>query len=439
MTLLRAVIFLSFWAFPGIADPLSPGRAVFEGLAEAPGYAAIGSNKVEASRFPCRTCHRRDGRGGGEGDAPPIAWEYLSRPAHGRPAYDVESFSNLLATGVAPSGKRISRLMPRYEFDDETMGSLVAYLSMLTAEQKTGIHPDRIVFGVPVPTGREAYGRRLIQNLDALIAAKIPRNGLYGRRVELRPLVGDLPSIVGQARRQTVAVLSPVPSGRRGYSHFTDSGIPVLFPLAAVSEGDDHTLIRSLYASRERVIRSLIDKIGTDGCRQISLLTATESEFRDVQERLVQKNLAPLEVSRGLEGHAECVFFLSGNPGTLTWQDMGRPRAIYVPGVYVVDLLNSLEGFDGTLVVGRHETAAIDLAVAEDIEVIRAHAVLIGEVLRDALRIAGRDLTRTNLLSAVGAVSRPDLGIGFPTGRPAGSEEVTLQSVRFESRNVQPE
>ncbi len=439
MTLLRAVIFLSFWAFPGIADPLGPGRAVFEGLAGAPGHAAIGSNKVEASRFPCRTCHRRDGRGGGEGDAPPIAWEYLSRPAHGRPAYDVESFSNLLATGVAPSGKRISRLMPRYEFDDETMGSLVAYLSALTAEQKTGIHPDRIVFGVPVPTGREAYGRRLIQNLDAVFAAKIPGNGLYGRRVELRPLVGDLSSIVDQARRQAVAVLSPAPSGRLDHAHFTASGIPVLFPLAAVSESDDHTLIRTLYASRERVIGSLIDKMGTDGCGQISLLTATEAEFRDVQARLVQKNRAPLEISRGLEGHAGCVFFLSGNPGTLTWQDIGSPRAIYVPGAYVVDLLNSLEGFDGMLVVGRHETAALDLAVAEDIEVIRAHAVLIGEVLHDALRIAGRDLTRTSLLSAVGTVSRPELGLQFPTGTPTGSKEVTLQSVRFETGGGQPE
>ncbi|WP_394707887.1 hypothetical protein [Roseovarius pacificus] len=351
----------------------------------------------------------------------------------------MESFSNLLATGVAPSGKRISRLMPRYEFDDETMGSLVAYLSALTAEQKTGIHQDRIVFGVPVPTGREAYGRRLIQNLDAVFAAKIPGNGLYGRRVELRPLVGDLSSIVDQARRQAVAVLSPAPSGRLDHAHFTASGIPVLFPLAAVSESDDHTLIRTLYASRERVIGSLIDKMGTDGCGQISLLTATEAEFRDVQARLVQKNRAPLEISRGLEGHAGCVFFLSGNPGTLTWQDIGSPRAIYVPGAYVVDLLNSLEGFDGMLVVGRHETAALDLAVAEDIEVIRAHAVLIGEVLHDALRIAGRDLTRTSLLSAVGTVSRPELGLQFPTGTPTGSKEVTLQSVRFETGGGQPE
>ncbi len=421
MNYLLAAILICLCANPCAAEATKPGRAVFEGLPDASGHVLIGSNEVATSRFPCRSCHRRDGRGGTEGDVPPINWETLSRPSATRPAYDAASFAHLLATGETPSGRKISRLMPRYALDGRTVNSLVAHLSSLTAEQKAGIHPDRIVFGVPIADHNASNGHLLIRALETALAVMMPPNGLRGRRVEIRPLRGDASSMLNHARTETAAILSPLPSDVLDLSFFTDAGVPVLFPIAAVSENEDPTLVRSFYASQERVVELLVRKGVADGCRRMAIAAASPAKAAQIQARIPQPDMIETTSSSAF---ADCIVIVGGSVTPKLRDKAGR---LYVRSEDFNSLQAMLRDFHGTIIVGRHEAAALGLAAAKNIGPIQAHAMLIAAALHDALTSAGRDLTRASLVLEIGAVSRPDLGLEFLSNSPTGLDSVVFQ------------
>lgn len=365
-----------------------PGRAIFEGQPGAAGAALIGSARVPIQKFACRNCHRRDGEGGGEGDAPPITWQALTQPTEERPAYDTRAFARALSTGKAPGGRDLSRLMPRYDLDEEVVAKLIAHLTRLPAEQRAGVLPDRIVLAVPVQAG----DLRLAKALEAAIVARQPPNGTHGRRIVLQMLSGDMPEILASVRSEATAVLSPV----HGTAEFTAAGIPVLFPLAAISEADDPELVRSLYATREQLHAALAERARTDGCS--------------------------LD-----DGATDCALIADGGGAVVgDWADTTR---LYLTVESAHALGPAIVGIGGTLVIARHEAATLTRAAATEQEPLDVHAALVAEILLDALTVAGRDLTRTALMEAIGQVARPDLGLSFRPGAPSGSDAVAIYVV----------
>ena len=416
------VILTCVLAQPVTSDPARSGRAIFEGGPDAPGQVAIGNDRVAADQFPCRSCHRRDGRGGGEGDAPPITWEALSQPTGSRPAYEANAFAHLLSDGETPSGRKISRLMPRYIFEPDDVAALIGYLSILAAEQKAGVFSEKIVFGVPIPEEYASKGRGLVNLLNAVLAAKLPPNGLHGRKVEIRPLVGDARAILDQARKDVFAILSPLPSETISVSLFNEAGVPVLFPIEAISEQVDPDLTRSLYASHERVIDTLVQKAISDGCKRPHIVATNQVRASEMLARFPKQHVAP---ETPLADTADCILFTNRYTEPPTRQ---RVRVIYATGDTAVRMQEILHDHVGTLVVVRHETVAFDLATSRETDAITAHAILVVEALHNSLLAAGRDLTRSSLLSSVGVVSRPELGLAFSRNDPFGSHVVTFQT-----------
>ncbi|MFT4160974.1 hypothetical protein, partial [Shinella sp.] len=58
---------LLLWTAAG-ADGPDAGSSLYNGLGEIPATVSIsGAAALPAARFPCRTCHGRDGAGGREG------------------------------------------------------------------------------------------------------------------------------------------------------------------------------------------------------------------------------------------------------------------------------------------------------------------------------------------------------------------------------------
>lgn len=407
---------------PAWSDQSHPGRAIFEGGPGAPGQVAIGSERVATERFPCRSCHRRDGRGGGEGDAPPIVWEALTQPTASRPAYDADALARLLSDGRTPSGRKISRLMPRYLFKSEDVSALIEYLSLLTAEQKAGISSDKIVFGVPIPEEHISGARGLVTLLNHVLEAKLPPNGLHGRKVEIRALFGGAQAILDQARKDVFAILSPLPSETITVSLFTEAGVPVLFPIEAISEEADPDLIRSLYASQERVIDTLVQKAISDGCTRPRFIATDQIRASEMLGRFPSQDVTP-ETPHA--NSLECILFTDGHTALSTLQNVD---VVYATSDTAVRVREILHEHVGTLVLARHETMAFELAEAQETDAITAHATLVVAVLRDALLSAGRDLTRSSLLSNVGTVSKPELGLSFHRNDPFGSYVVTFQT-----------
>lgn len=126
----------------------------------------------------CVTCHRASGMGGVEGGVfvPPITGRYLfhSSPlsrselfsalyqepqpdsfeaqlrSRSRPAYNEQTLRDAIREGRDPTGRELSRWMPRYALSDEDMASLSAYLKSLSSVAEPGVTDSAIHFATIV-------------------------------------------------------------------------------------------------------------------------------------------------------------------------------------------------------------------------------------------------------------------------------------------------
>lgn len=192
---------------------LAAGRALFLGAPVAGAVAVIGSTRMDAARFPCASCHGRDGRGGPEG----------------APAIDraIPTLHRVLATGRTAEGRRLSAAMPRYSLEEAVAAGLQLHLAGLPAAERTGVFADRVRIGTP----------------SALHAAALRRHlgSYFLRRVEV---VSDTSGVL--------AVIAP--EGRTGDA-------PALFPVRPL----DHDLSRGFLPAPDAIAEALAARLARDG------------------------------------------------------------------------------------------------------------------------------------------------------------------------------
>jgi hypothetical protein len=154
---------------------------------------------VEGTQISCAYCHRHSGLGTSEGGSvtPALTAASLYQPrekllrqayrskagsGQDRPAYTDESLAVAIRAGVDPSGRDLDRLMPRYEIDDESMASLVAYLKTLSAEDAPGVTSSTLHIATIVTEGVSDDDRRaMLEVLEAFVDVK---NGETRNEVE---------------------------------------------------------------------------------------------------------------------------------------------------------------------------------------------------------------------------------------------------------------
>jgi hypothetical protein len=135
-----------------------------------------GDIPVAGTAFTCASCHLRSGLGSVEGGVitPPTNGPNLYQPitslhklykVHSaplvRPAYTDKSLADVLMTGIAPGGRKLNDVMPRYMLDDRDMAILISYLKSLSSEfspgvTETTIHLATVVTDDVSPEEREA-------------------------------------------------------------------------------------------------------------------------------------------------------------------------------------------------------------------------------------------------------------------------------------------
>jgi len=139
----------------------------------------------------CVNCHRPSGLGTVEGRTviPPITAKYLFRPgvtvgpgaaAHqvvhtgpSRMAYTDETLVRAIRDGVDPNGRQLDYLMPRYNLDDATMGSLIAYLKQLSSGPTPGVAEDTLHFATIITPDADPVKRKgMLDVLERFFAAK---------------------------------------------------------------------------------------------------------------------------------------------------------------------------------------------------------------------------------------------------------------------------
>lgn len=131
----------------------------------------FGDAEVSGDYAACVRCHRRSGFGSYEGGyyIPPITAPYMFggrqisrddrfralfmqaqtaefrhqvRRVHDRPSYDTASLGRVLREGVDTNGRRLERLMPRYELSDQDLANLGKYLETLSSSISPGVDDE---------------------------------------------------------------------------------------------------------------------------------------------------------------------------------------------------------------------------------------------------------------------------------------------------------
>jgi hypothetical protein len=159
-----------------------------------------GGAQVVGKNAACASCHRRSGLGVVEGRIviPPITGHYLFNPgerpvpegesspleaaAFNRVRYTDATVARAIRSGVGPSGKPLSALMPHFDLDDGTMSALIGYLHTLSAAASPGVDADTLHFATIVtPDADPERARAMIEvlqhffdNKDAFYRGKAP-------------------------------------------------------------------------------------------------------------------------------------------------------------------------------------------------------------------------------------------------------------------------
>jgi hypothetical protein len=120
---------------------------------------------------------------------PPITARYLFNPgvlinsAHesqhsgptptGRGAYSDETLARAIREGIGPDGRELGYLMPRYNLDDATMASLIAYLKTLSSGSTPGVTTDTLHFATIITPDADPVKRQgMLDVLQSFFATK---------------------------------------------------------------------------------------------------------------------------------------------------------------------------------------------------------------------------------------------------------------------------
>ncbi|SJM95908.1 conserved hypothetical protein [Crenothrix polyspora] len=169
------------------------------------------STGVPATLLPCANCHGQDGQGKQEGgvQAVPIAWEVLKQSVgqegglRKRKAYTASLFGRAVAQGIDPSDNLLSEAMPRYQFSQDDLDDLVAYLAQMDKKLNEGVSDSDIRIGLLLPPHDSALaelGDVVKRVMEAYLSEINQKNGIYRRTLSLQIVeTGD--SVIATSHR----------------------------------------------------------------------------------------------------------------------------------------------------------------------------------------------------------------------------------------------
>ena len=417
-------------------ENVSLGHAIYTGKINGL-EARLGPAAKQVSRFPCHRCHGRDGLGGKEGDVPPIAWPQLSWRTVSRPAYDQAAFERAVTAGITSAERNISRIMPRYDLDQEPLEALSAYLKAVPDWQRRGVDARTVSVGVPIdadsPKPGRRYARRLQQSLDRLQG----QSGIYGRTVRVAALEGNPQTIFSRAEAEVVAVIGLPVLDHIEPSDLVGRGIPVLFPLGLFNGNEDDSIMRGFTPSRSDIFEAL----GKEIAKQRSSTVAIVHGRDDKEGALILKQTLRLALN---EQDTEITLYnavessnWTHRPSDLilwgtTWpQNMSVPveTRLWLSEQHLRSLETKAPAGQITLVLGAPEL--VDRALATHTDMIETHADLAAATLVEVLKTVGRLVTRARLVQAFNETPLDHLGLDYSKVPLSGTRDVRFLPVNL--------
>ncbi|WP_139284107.1 c-type cytochrome [Rubrimonas cliftonensis] len=407
------------------AEPLD-GRAIFTGAVVG---LEDGATARRLARSPCHSCHGRDGRGGVEGDAPPIDWSVLSRQTIDRLAYDEARFARAVVEGVDSSGRALSRLMPRYAFSQGEIAALQDYLERIGAEQRTGATANSVTFGLPELPGSPVLTEELAVAIRSGLADALGGGTVWGRSVEIVTFRDGAPP------PSMLAVLSPRVEAVPGYAAL---GVPTLFPLGALEGDEDPSIVRAATPSRAGVRAALAGAIAAADPASVTIIATPDTRERADAEalglalRLESPAMSErIRISPGARKDAA-----TDRDALVILSEDGLNAARGWPGPVWLSW-SALQAAGGALEGGHPLFAVVETPwiVRRAIETgghpIIAHGERIGAATAEALMAAGRNLTRGGLLEALEDARLDEWGLDYATHPLTGAADVMFVTLNL--------
>ncbi|MFX0546607.1 c-type cytochrome [Roseovarius sp. S1116L3] len=398
--------------------PADPAHDLFTGqdTSAADGRLAL---------FACHNCHGRDGRGGIEGDVPEIAGTALLEPTDLRPAYDADSFRDALVSGVDPAGRSLSRIMPRFDLTEAELALLWAYLQDLPRRQALGVEPGRVQVGIVINPARPELGLRYLRKFRDETDRIFASSTIFGRKVEIVPL-----SDPAAQADEMIAALAMPPSLGGLTEQLTALGLPVLFPLAGLKGREDASIQRAFVPTDRDVNGAIAYHLASTTAQRIAISAdpaRAEALSYMIRLEMPQADVWRLEtLPADTQGTLDALIDLGGDLP----ENLPTPAILYQLASQPTRAVAAQQKF---LVIEAPDL--INLAIDEGLHPLEAHAVLAARILAASLTEAGRDLTRSRLLSLLGRADLASENLDYARLPLSGTAHVSI----LEDRGAEPQ
>lgn len=436
--------------------------------------AALGEIDVPAATLTCAGCHGARGEGKTEGgvSAGELRWEHLTKPyGHTHPTgrkhgpFNESAFVRSVANGVDPAGNELLVAMPRYRMPAEDMADLIAYLKRITADRDPGLSEDSIKIGTTLPsTGALAEtGAAMKDVLTAYFDDLNSRGGIYNRKIELRvaDAGGDAATKSAAAKRliqdeQLFALIGGITAGADAEmaALARDEGIPFVGPstllpqiglplnryvfylLPGVSE--QARALVNFAAARPGLLKSRVALVYPEGGIEATAAAAVETQAKEagwatpVKHAYARGRFDAAQLVRQLKQEdAGVIFFLGADGDDLKFVTEAA-AASWTPNVFLLGILagrNLAGGVPASFkdkIFLSFPTVPADITPSGMAEFRALHekykfkprntasqlaAFSAAKIFVEGLKIAGRDVSRETLITALEGLYNFDTGL----------------------------
>jgi cytochrome oxidase Cu insertion factor (SCO1/SenC/PrrC family)/ABC-type branched-subunit amino acid transport system substrate-binding protein len=392
-----------------------------------------GTATLAASALPCGNCHGVDGRGVAEGSIVPADIRAASLSTHlvardrRRPRYDDVLLTRALREGRDSGDMPLSPVMPRYRMDERDLADLLAYLHRLGNEPQPGLTDAELTVATVLPLSTPAgdLTRKVIEGYFADVNAA---GGVHGRTLKLRPIDAAAKPAEAVTPAEALAgdifaVVCATAAANDVQRLIDEERIPLITPLPFGARPAPSSFF--LFPDLTSQTLALAKHAGS-GARDVYILHDQSDPARAataaVEERAGSLRWTVRKELRAEKSDNDLLFLIGVDPTdtirrleALQW----RPR-ILIAGAPLTDLppyANEITAAVPTLPTdltaeGRQELHAFierhGLTSAHPATQIAAHSA--AKVFVEALKRAGRDLTRETLITTLETFYQ------FPTG-----------------------
>ena len=447
--------------------------------------AILGDFDVPASTVTCGGCHGQRGEGKTEGGvtAGNLTWTNMIKSyGHTHPSgrkhgpFDERLFTRSLVQGLDPAGNKLAVAMPRYEMSPEDISDLLAYLKRIDTEREPGLTETTITVGTILPQQGvlAEIGAAMKGVLTAYFANLNDKGGIYNRRVELQTIDAGVDAATTETNVRTVVAKGEVFALVSGLSAGADKELAAVAREAEIPSLGAVTLLtltsaqedRNLFyllpgasqqaralvnfaANRPELKKSKLAIVHSENALALAAVAAVEDQARKLGWNSVTKKafsnagFNAAAIVEDLKG-VEVVVFLG--PGGENEFISAASAANWTPHVFLLgalttkDLMRSVPASFKDRVFLAFPTVPSDVAPAglaelraleEKYKLPPGHtasklsAFAAAKIFTEALKRAGRDLSRERLVTSLESLYEYDTGvtpsITFGPNRRVGS------------------